>query len=154
MTFFYINRFFKNLEISLCGPPKEGEEFSTTLFDLHKVPFDEFAMLFQMTKNPFDDPNLVVRIKDQYYNWKAACPIIMSMVLYERSFPDDITQEMGGCIWSSQKQEKHDPPIESAGNEPEKHSSWWPFSSKGNAEESIMAKLILTQTLTRILRLL
>ena len=98
-------------------------------------------MLFQMSKNPFDDPNLVVRIKDQYYSWKAACPIIMSMALYERSFPNDITKEMGGCIWSSQKQEKHDSPVESGGNEPEKHSSWWPFSSKGNTDESTMPSI-------------
>ena len=64
----HIDRLFKDIEISLCGPPKKDEEFSPTLFDLHKVPFDEFVMLFQMSKNPFDDQNLVVRIKDQYYN--------------------------------------------------------------------------------------
>ena len=63
----HIDRLFKDIEISLCGPPKKDEEFSPTLFDLHKVPFDEFVMLFQMSKNPFDDQNLVVRIKDQYY---------------------------------------------------------------------------------------
>ena len=97
-----------------------------------------------MNKNPFDDPNLVVRIQDQYYNWKAAFPIIMSMALYQRSFPTDITNEMGGSMWSSQKQEKLSNQVESAENEQGKQSSWWPFSSKGNNSEPELPKTDLS----------
>merc|ERR1712223_2147255 len=64
----------------------------------------------------------------------------MSMVLYQRSFPTDITNEMGGCIWSSQRDEKLIQSVETAENESGKQSSWWPFSSKSNTNESELPK--------------
>ena len=98
-------RLLKDIDISFCGAPKEGEEFSPKLFELQKVPFDDFTMLFKIGNNPFENQNLVVRIGDQYYDWKAACPIIMSMALYERSFPNDITKEILNNL-KNYKQEK------------------------------------------------
>ena len=102
-------------------------------------------MLFKMGNNPFENQNLVVRIGDQYYNWKAACPIVMSLLLYGRSFPSEITEEMGKCIWSGQKKEKNlelteqtNLPPESITNEQTKQSSWWPFGAQGSNEQPII----------------
>lgn len=146
-TYFELISFYRilqNIDISFCGPPAKGEELSSTLFDLHKVSFDEFTMLFKMGNNPFENQDLVVRVGDQYYNWKAACPIVMSMLLYGRSFPSKVIEDLGDCIWHGQKKverslednEDTSLPSESITNDQGKHSSWWPlFGSKGSPEE-------------------
>ena len=105
-----------------------------------------------MGNNPFENQDLVIRVGEQYYNWKAACPILMSLLLYGRSFPNEIIEDLGDCIWPSQKKlekslersEDTNIPSESITNEQDqlkearKDSSWWPlFGSKGSTEESI-----------------
>ena len=144
VTIRYTFRILKDIDISLCGAPIKGEEFSPKLFELHKVPFDDFTMKIKMGNNPFDDQNLVVRIGEQYYTWKAASPIIFSIILYGRPFPSNITEEMGSYIWSGQKRQEKNYELgetlttEAALSEQRKHSSWWPlFGSKGNEEGSI-----------------
>lgn len=46
----------------------------------HIVKFSDFC------NNPilFENPNLVVRIKDKYYTWKVAAPIFASIMVYGR----------------------------------------------------------------------
>ena len=99
-----------------------------------------------MGNNPFENQDLVVRVGEQYYNWKAACPIMMSILLYGRSFPSEILEDLGDCIWPGQKKvesslepsEDTNLPSESITNEQGKPSSWWPlFGSKGSTEGSI-----------------
>ena len=141
-------RLLKDIDISFCGAPKEGEEFSPKLFELQKVPFDDFTMLFKIGNNPFENQNLVVRIGDQYYDWKAACPIILSVILYGRTFPNEISTDTGKCIWSSQKKQTSfqvgdasAQTAESGENQQDKASSWWPFGSKAGAEDSLKPEI-------------
>jgi Lipin/Ned1/Smp2 multi-domain protein middle domain len=44
----------------------------------------------------FNNPALVVRIGEQYYKWSAACPIIMSTILYGRTLPSDLVEVIRG----------------------------------------------------------
>ena len=91
-----------------------------------------------MGNSPFENQDLVVRVGEQYYNWKAACPIVMSVLLYGRSFPSEIIDDLGDCIWPGQKKIDPNAPIESNTNEQGfQGSSWWPFGSKGTSDGSI-----------------
>lgn len=42
-----------------------------------------------LIQNPklIENPDLVVRLNGKYYNWRAACPLIMSLVVYQRPLP-------------------------------------------------------------------
>ncbi|CAH2003396.1 unnamed protein product [Acanthoscelides obtectus] len=68
----------QDISLSMCGwdPPLPN----TNRFLEHVVKFSDLC------NNPFmfEDPNLVVRIKDKYYTWKVAAPIIASIVIYGR----------------------------------------------------------------------
>ena len=140
-------RMLKDIDISLCGGLNKGEGFSTKLFELRKVAFDDYAMQLKMGNNIFDNPDLVLRIGDHFYNWKTACPIIMSNILFGRPLPSDILAEMGSSIRASQKSQETNGAVSGEpstltvgtnGNDQRKSSSWWQlFGSKGNTEESM-----------------
>ena len=46
----------------------------------------------------FSNPNLVVRIGDQFFKWEAACPIIMSRVLFGRSLPSELVDVIAASV--------------------------------------------------------
>ncbi|XP_049819413.1 phosphatidate phosphatase LPIN3 isoform X2 [Aethina tumida] len=69
--------FSHDISLSLCGwDPMPSEE----KFLEHTVKFSDLC------NNPvlFEDNNLVVRIKDKYYSWKVAAPIIATIMVYGR----------------------------------------------------------------------
>jgi phosphatidate phosphatase LPIN len=51
----------------------------------------------------FNCPDLVVRIGEQYYKWSAACPIIMSTILYGRTLPSDLVEVIRGSYQEPKK---------------------------------------------------
>ena len=68
-----------DIDFSLCGGLDEPGQFSRTLFESGKLSFDDFTERLKIKElNVFNNPNLVVRIGDQYFTWESACPIIMS----------------------------------------------------------------------------
>lgn len=82
--------------LSLCGHfGGDGMEPPEELFLQSMVTYDDFV------ENPrlIENPDLLVRIDGKYYNWQAACPIIMSWALYQRVLPpstlDIIVNEYG-----------------------------------------------------------
>ena len=72
-----------DIELSLCASEideKENEDL-TTIFLKHRVPFSKFI------KDPFrvlSNPNLMVKIDDKLYDWKIACPLIVSLLAYKK----------------------------------------------------------------------
>jgi len=69
--------------MSLCGGLTSLEGPSEATFRRHLVTFDEFI------QNPkiVDDPNLVIKYDGQYYNWRTACPLVMSLVMFQQPLP-------------------------------------------------------------------
>lgn len=70
----------QDISLSLCGwtePPNEDH------FIRHVVSFTDLC------NNPalLESADLVVRIADKYYSWRAATPIIISMLVYQRQLP-------------------------------------------------------------------
>ncbi|XP_078072194.1 phosphatidate phosphatase LPIN2 [Mustelus asterias] len=72
-----------DLVFSLCGGLSENTEISKEKFLQHVVTYHEFA------ENPglIDDPNLVLRINNRYYNWTLAAPMILSMQAFQKCLP-------------------------------------------------------------------
>ena len=93
-------------------------------------------------KSVFNSPDLVVRIGEQYYKWSAACPIIMSTILYGRTLPSDLVEVIRGSFQEPKNSLDdemilhHDVASSPGSSAQKKHSSsWWPFSSKKEEEE-------------------
>ncbi len=72
-----------DIELSLCAneiDEKENEDL-TAIFLKHRVPYSKFI------KDPFkvlSNPNLMVKIDDKLYDWKIACPLIVSLLAFKR----------------------------------------------------------------------
>uniref|UniRef100_A0A7N8WRL8 phosphatidate phosphatase n=1 Tax=Mastacembelus armatus TaxID=205130 RepID=A0A7N8WRL8_9TELE len=83
-----------DVTLSLCGGIGE---ISKEKFTEHIITYNEFA------ENPgiIDNPNLVVRIANRYYNWTLAAPFILSMQAFQKNLPKVFTWSsvfLGNCL--------------------------------------------------------
>uniref|UniRef100_A0A3B4GD40 phosphatidate phosphatase n=1 Tax=Pundamilia nyererei TaxID=303518 RepID=A0A3B4GD40_9CICH len=92
-----------DVTLSLCGGLTENAEISKERFMEHIITYHEFA------ENPaiIDNPNLVVRIGNRYYNWTLAAPLILSLQAFQKNLPK-ATEE----AWVKEKM-------------PKKSGRWW-----------------------------
>ncbi|KAF4023641.1 hypothetical protein G4228_015580 [Cervus hanglu yarkandensis] len=91
--------------LSLCGGLADGRDVSAEKFNQHMVSYQDLA------RNPglLDDPNLVVKINKQHYNWAVAAPMILSLQAFQKNLPkstmDKLEKEKmprkGGRWWFS-----------------------------------------------------
>uniref|UniRef100_A0A8C2BFE3 phosphatidate phosphatase n=1 Tax=Cyprinus carpio TaxID=7962 RepID=A0A8C2BFE3_CYPCA len=94
-----------HIAISLCGGLSENREITREEFEERAISYQEFA------DNPsiIDDPNLVVKIGNKYYNWTTAAPIVLAMQVFQKPLPkatvENIMKEKmpkkGGRWWFS-----------------------------------------------------
>ncbi|CAB4061754.1 LPIN [Lepeophtheirus salmonis] len=77
-----------NISFSLCGYA-EGV-FSPASYEQSIISFDDFMLKLQNNDPVFEDPNLVVKIHNNYYSWKNALPAVMSWLLYKRPLPAEL----------------------------------------------------------------
>ncbi|XP_062850021.1 phosphatidate phosphatase LPIN2 [Trichomycterus rosablanca] len=92
-----------DVTLSLCGGLNENAEISKEKFMEHIITYNEFA------ENPalIDNPNLVVKIGNRYYNWTLAAPLILSLQAFQKNLPKT-TEE----AWVKEKM-------------PKKSGRWW-----------------------------
>ncbi|KAK5860180.1 hypothetical protein PBY51_021676 [Eleginops maclovinus] len=92
-----------DVTLSLCGGLTENAEISKERFMEHIITYSEFA------ENPaiIDNPNLVVKIGNRYYNWTLAAPLILSLQAFQKNLPK-ATEE----AWMKEKM-------------PKKSGRWW-----------------------------
>ncbi|KAM4605713.1 phosphatidate phosphatase LPIN2 [Polymixia lowei] len=92
-----------DVTLSLCGGLTENAEISKEKFMEHIITYHEFA------ENPaiIDNPNLVVKIANRYYNWTLAAPLILSLQAFQKNLPK-ATEE----AWVKEKM-------------PKKSGRWW-----------------------------
>ncbi|XP_030627282.1 phosphatidate phosphatase LPIN1 [Chanos chanos] len=91
--------------ISLCGGLTDNTEITKEQFQEKAISYQEFS------ENPsiIDDPNLVVKIGNKYYNWTTAAPLILTMQVFQKPLPkatvENIMKEKmprkGGRWWFS-----------------------------------------------------
>uniref|UniRef100_A0A8C7REB4 phosphatidate phosphatase n=1 Tax=Oncorhynchus mykiss TaxID=8022 RepID=A0A8C7REB4_ONCMY len=113
-----------DITLSLCGGVGENSEISKEKFMEHIITYHEFA------ENPaiIDNPNLVVRISNRYYNWTLAAPLILSMQAFQKNLPK-ATEE----AWVKEKM-------------PKKSGRWW-FWRKSSVKQVGTASQIVPYSL-------
>ncbi|XP_053273939.1 phosphatidate phosphatase LPIN1 isoform X2 [Pleuronectes platessa] len=94
-----------HVTISLCGGLTDNREITREQFQERAVSFKQFS------ENPslIEDPNLVVKIGNKYYNWNTAAPVMLAMQVYQKPLPqasvENIMKEKmpkkGGRWWFS-----------------------------------------------------
>ncbi|XP_035176660.1 phosphatidate phosphatase LPIN1 isoform X2 [Oxyura jamaicensis] len=72
-----------SIAISLCGGLTDNKEITKEEFLEHAVTYQQFV------DNPaiIDDPNLVVKIGNKYYNWTTAGPLLLAMQAFQKPLP-------------------------------------------------------------------
>uniref|UniRef100_A0A3Q1B565 phosphatidate phosphatase n=1 Tax=Amphiprion ocellaris TaxID=80972 RepID=A0A3Q1B565_AMPOC len=116
-----------DVTLSLCGGVGENSEIPKEKFMEHIITYNEFA------ENPaiIDNPNLVVRIANRYYNWTLAAPLILSMQAFQKNLPK-ATEE----AWVKEKM-------------PKKSGRWWFWRKSSVKQLSSETKLERQESLTR-----
>ncbi|XP_073344489.1 phosphatidate phosphatase LPIN2-like [Pagrus major] len=116
-----------DVTLSLCGGVGENSEISKDKFMEHIITYNDFA------ENPaiIDNPNLVVRISNRYYNWTLAAPLILSMQAFQKNLPK-ATEE----AWVKEKM-------------PKKSGRWWFWRKSSVKQLSSETKLERQESLTR-----
>ncbi|XP_045045539.2 phosphatidate phosphatase LPIN1 isoform X2 [Desmodus rotundus] len=94
-----------SIAISLCGGLSDNREITTEAFLEQAVSYQQFA------DNPalIDDPNLVVKIGNKYYNWTTAAPLLLAMQAFQKPLPKATVESImrdkmprkGGRWWFS-----------------------------------------------------
>ncbi|KAK9538673.1 hypothetical protein VZT92_003831 [Zoarces viviparus] len=100
-----------DVTLSLCGGLTENAEISKERFMEHIITYLEFA------ENPaiIDNPNLVVKIGNRYYNWTLAAPLILSLQAFQKNLPK-ATEE----AWVKEKM-------------PKKSGRWWFWGKRADS---------------------
>ncbi|KAL6097691.1 lpin2 [Pungitius sinensis] len=116
-----------DVTLSLCGGVGENSEIPIEKFMEHIINYNEFA------ENPaiIDNPNLVVKIANRYYNWTLAAPLILSMQAFQKNLPK-ATEE----AWVKEKM-------------PKKSGRWWFWRKSSIKQLSSESKLENQESLTR-----
>ncbi|XP_056440369.1 phosphatidate phosphatase LPIN2-like [Gadus chalcogrammus] len=106
-----------DVTLSLCGGVAEDAEIPKERFLEHIISYQDFS------ENPaiVDNPNLVVKIGNRYYNWTLAAPLILCMQAFQQNLPK-ATEE----AWVKEKM-------------PKKSGRWW-FWRKSSVKQSVEFK--------------
>ncbi|XP_034535374.1 phosphatidate phosphatase LPIN1 [Notolabrus celidotus] len=106
-----------HVAISLCGGLTDNIEITRDQFQERAISYQQFS------ENPslIDDPNLVVKIGNKYYNWNTAAPVMLAMQVYQKPLPQasvesimkDKMPKKGGRWWFSWRSRNSDSKSES-----------------------------------------
>ncbi|TDG50231.1 hypothetical protein AWZ03_003447 [Drosophila navojoa] len=114
--------------MSMCGMQENGAPPKDDDFDRQLVTYADVC------KNPnmFASPNLVVRLNGKYYTWTAACPIVMTMITFQKQLTDDAIEQL---ISPSTQAADDDKPEAShqTGHPGQTKRSWWSWRRSQDA---------------------
>uniref|UniRef100_A0A1A7YBP2 phosphatidate phosphatase n=1 Tax=Iconisemion striatum TaxID=60296 RepID=A0A1A7YBP2_9TELE len=101
-----------HVAISLCGGLTDNKEITKEQFLERAISYQQFS------ENPsiIDDPNLVVKIGNKYYNWSTAAPVMLAMQVYQKPLPQESVENIikekmpkkGGRWWFSWRSRNSD----------------------------------------------
>nr|XP_016943172.1 phosphatidate phosphatase LPIN2 isoform X3 [Drosophila suzukii] len=117
--------------MSMCGMSEQGSAPSDEEFDRHLVNYPDVC------KSPsiFSSPNLVVRLNGKYYTWMAACPIVMTMITFQKPLTHEAIEQLmsqtveGKCLVGDEKQEA----AAQADNVGQTKRYWWSWRRSQDA---------------------
>ncbi|XP_044317674.1 phosphatidate phosphatase LPIN2 isoform X3 [Drosophila rhopaloa] len=125
------NKYLDFVAMSMCGMSEQGAAPSDEEFDRHLVNYPDVC------KSPsiFSSPNLVVRLNGKYYTWMAACPIVMTMITFQKPLTHDAIEQLmsqsveGKCLSGDEKQEA----AAQADNVGQTKRYWWSWRRSQDA---------------------
>lgn len=117
-------RSLPDVALSLCGHFGDQIEPPEELFLQSLVTYDDFV------ENPrlIENPDLLVRIGGKYYTWQAACPIVMSWVLYQRFLPQSSVDAIVHEFMPKRTEKKTEPVVPA-------RSSWFPWGRRAQPKK-------------------
>ncbi|KDR23839.1 phosphatidate phosphatase LPIN2 isoform X2 [Zootermopsis nevadensis] len=85
---------YGEISLSLCGGLTAADgNMSGPTEDSFLQGLVTYSDLLQNPKL-IDNPDLVARFNGKYYNWKVACPLVMSLVVFQRPLPQDVVDSL------------------------------------------------------------
>ncbi|XP_046382999.1 phosphatidate phosphatase LPIN3 isoform X2 [Ischnura elegans] len=125
-----------DLSLSLCGGLSEFDFPNEETFSRGQVTYDD------LVSNPklLEDPALVVRMGGKFYPWRAACPIIISLLIFQKPLPPTMVDALLHEYIPNKKQPKVP--------EGRGYSSW--FSWGRSETKKGDGKVVIQETATMI----
>ncbi|GAB0090285.1 Phosphatidate phosphatase [Sergentomyia squamirostris] len=122
------DKYLDLVAISLCGGLDSPNGPNDDDFDRHVISYTEVC------RNPslFSSPNLVVRLNGKYYSWAAACPIVMTLIAFQKPLPNTTIDKIIASQKGETSVDPHNNLTAGVQNEP-KRSYWWYWRRSGNA---------------------
>uniref|UniRef100_A0A0K8TTZ6 phosphatidate phosphatase n=1 Tax=Tabanus bromius TaxID=304241 RepID=A0A0K8TTZ6_TABBR len=121
--------------MSLCGGMEKGGPTDEE-FDQHAMKYSEVC------QNPsiFSSPNLVVRLNGKYYSWAAACPIVMTIITFQKPLSNDAIEKLTKQAQTPFEEEsisKSDvmPNASAPTQEAKRGYSWWYWRRSGGEKQ-------------------
>ncbi|KAM9296511.1 phosphatidate phosphatase LPIN3 [Gastrophryne carolinensis] len=76
--------------LSLCGGLADSWNIPEDQFLKHKVSYSDFC------QNPslLENPNLVLKIHNKYYNWATAAPMLLCMQAFNQDLPQGVIEQL------------------------------------------------------------
>uniref|UniRef100_A0A667XV65 phosphatidate phosphatase n=1 Tax=Myripristis murdjan TaxID=586833 RepID=A0A667XV65_9TELE len=110
-----------DVSMSLCGCEGDTRKIKKEKFMKHIVMYQDFI------NNPgiIEDPNLVICINSNYYNWAVAAPMILSMQAFQKNLPksaierlvkDKMPKKSGRWWFSWRRRDMDTSQVDEAGN--------------------------------------
>ncbi|XP_044020662.1 phosphatidate phosphatase LPIN1 isoform X3 [Aphidius gifuensis] len=78
------------ITMSLCGGLDTDTGPTNESFIEHQIHYDDICNDIKI----YDNPNLVIKINGKYYNWMTACPIIVTLVSFQRYLPQNAVENL------------------------------------------------------------
>ncbi len=98
------------IELSLCGHRiyQNDQEDIAQVFEEGKVSYEEYS---NDPLSILENPNLLIRFEDKLYEWKAAAPLILSLLAYKKPLPYEIMKQLTSGKKPPAKKVPEKPPL-------------------------------------------
>ncbi|XP_076639284.1 phosphatidate phosphatase LPIN [Colletes latitarsis] len=79
-----------DISLSLCGGLDSENGPAKEAFHQNLLHFEDICSDPKL----YENPNLVVKINDKFYNWATACPIVMTYAVFQRHLPQSTIENL------------------------------------------------------------
>ncbi|XP_014767628.1 phosphatidate phosphatase LPIN3 isoform X2 [Octopus bimaculoides] len=79
-----------DVSLSLCGGLTEPDGVTLEKFMQKVLTYDDLCESPSLINNP----DLIIKIHDQFYNWQTAAPVILSMISFQKNLPSATVESL------------------------------------------------------------
>ncbi|XP_048508098.1 phosphatidate phosphatase LPIN1 isoform X2 [Athalia rosae] len=110
--------------LSLCGGLDSKDGPSEEAFHQNLLQFEDVCNDPKL----FENPNLVIKINGKFYNWAMACPIVVTLAVFQRHLPHNVVDNLCSRYMSTPVHEdkKQQSGVKTEGRSG--YSSWFSWS--------------------------